>query len=128
MKRPNPKKTVAILDDSALSLEMTRRALEEGGFFVVTARSVKDLDLLLATSRPDLILVDVNMPEMYGDDVATVLKLVRRLEVPICLFSDRNEGELALRAARAGADGYVSKARGLTGVLGYVRSMLGGAE
>jgi DNA-binding response OmpR family regulator len=119
------KKTVAIVDDSALTLDMTRRALEEAGFAVTVARTLADLEALLAQRVPDLLLLDVNMPEMYGDDVAAVLKMVRQVRVPICLFSNRAEADLAERAAHAGADSYVSKARGVDGILRHVRGMLG---
>jgi DNA-binding response OmpR family regulator len=117
-------RTVAILDDSVLTLEMTRRALEQGGFRTEVARTLADLEALLARGVPDLLIVDVNMPEMYGDDVATVLKTVRKVRVPICLFSNRADADLAERASRARADAYVSKARGFDELLRCVRRML----
>ena len=84
--------TVAVVDDSPLALEMTRRALEQGGFAVVTASTIAELEAVFAREAPDLLLVDVNMPEMYGDDVVMVLKRVRRIEIPILALLEPARG------------------------------------
>jgi DNA-binding response OmpR family regulator len=116
--------TVAVVDDSPLTLEITRRVLEEGGFAVVTARSLGELEEVMVQSPPDLLLVDVNMPEMYGDDVVMVLKAVRKVAIPMWLYSNRDQRDLADRAARTGADGYITKSRGAETVLERVREIL----
>jgi DNA-binding response OmpR family regulator len=120
----SPPRTVAVVDDSPLALEMTRRALEHGGFAVVTASTIAELEAVIARSAPDLLLVDVNMPEMYGDDVVMVLKLVRRVEIPIWLFSNQHEADLAGRVVHAGADGFISKGDGMEAVVARVRAIL----
>jgi DNA-binding response OmpR family regulator len=121
----NPKKTVVVVDDSALALDMTRRALEDGGFEVLTASTMEELEGIIGTRRPDLLLLDVNMPEMYGDDVALVLKVVRKVAIPIWLFSNRDESELASRQAQGMADGFISKSQGMAAVVHRVREILG---
>jgi DNA-binding response OmpR family regulator len=115
---------VAIVDDSPLALEMTRRALESGGFAVITASTIAELEAAIARSAPDLLLVDVNMPEMYGDDVAMVLKQVRGVAIPIWLFSSELEADLADRLKAAKADGFISKSSGMEAVVDRVRSIL----
>jgi DNA-binding response OmpR family regulator len=117
-------KTVAIVDDSPLALAVTRRALEGRGFSVITAGNIAELEALIARSVPDLLLVDVNMPEMFGDDVVKILKRVRRVPIPMWLFSHQREADLAGRAAHAGADGYVSKAMGMAVLVDRVRAFL----
>jgi two-component system, OmpR family, KDP operon response regulator KdpE len=118
------KSTVAVVDDSPLALEMTRRALENGGFAVVTACNIAELEAAISRSAPDLLLVDVNMPEMYGDHVAMVLKQVRRFDVPIWLFSNELEADLASRVKDAKADGFISKNDGMEAVVARVQAIL----
>jgi DNA-binding response OmpR family regulator len=117
-------KTVAVVDDSLLALEVARAALEGAGFDVVTANTLTELENLLASHKPDLFLVDVSMPEMFGDEVATVLRAVRKVNAPIWLFSDRPEPELGLRVNRAGIEGYIAKRDGVTEMVRRVRTIL----
>jgi response regulator RpfG family c-di-GMP phosphodiesterase len=121
----DPSKTVAVVDDSPLALAITRRALEGPGVSVQTAGNIAELEGVIACASPDLILVDVNMPEMFGDDVVMVLKRVRRVAIPIWLFSHTGEADLAGRARHAGADGFVSKAFGIQAVVDRVHAFLG---
>jgi DNA-binding response OmpR family regulator len=75
-----------------------------------------------------LILIDVQMPAMFGDDVAMVIRQGRSARPPIVLLSSLPEEELAERAADAGADGYISKRRGVEGVLAEIRAWLDGTK
>jgi len=54
-----------------------------------------------------------------------VLKRVRRVDIPIWLFSHTGEADLAGRARHAGADGFVSKAGGMQAVVDRVHAFLG---
>jgi DNA-binding response OmpR family regulator len=62
---------------------------------------------------PDLILVDVQMPEAFGDDVVLTLREGHGVTVPILLVSSLEEDELASRAQRSRAAGYVRKSEGM---------------
>jgi DNA-binding NarL/FixJ family response regulator len=68
--------------------------------------------------------MDVQMPELYGDDVAAVLKLERSVKTPIYLFSTLTDAELAERAREARADGYISKSEGVEHLVDRVRRAL----
>jgi DNA-binding response OmpR family regulator len=118
---------VLIVDDSALTLTHTQQALEEGGFEVQTAMDLAALDGL-APGGTDLVLMDVRLPEVYGDDVALWLRAARGVKVPILLFSDLGVDELAARARDAKVEGYVSKRDGIGAVVARVRAVLGVAE
>jgi DNA-binding response OmpR family regulator len=72
----------------------------------------------------DLILMDVQMPELYGDDVASVLRNERKVTTPIYLFSSLAPHELAERAQAAGVDGFIHKGEGLDHLLDRVRAIL----
>jgi response regulator RpfG family c-di-GMP phosphodiesterase len=61
----------------------------------------------------DLILMDVQMPELYGDDVANALRAERDVRTPMYLFSTLDDSELERRAREAQIEGYISKQRGM---------------
>src|SRR5437868_2184305 len=72
----------------------------------------------------DLILVDVKMPEMFGDDVVEFLKSERGITSRLLLYSDIDEAELQRKVASSGADGAISKATGIDGVLQAVAAQV----
>ena len=112
---------VLILDDSDIVLETTAMALTEAGFEVVTANSLVEFDRLLTQGRPDIILTDINMPEITGDGVCGVLKQKHDTkDIPIILFSTMEEEELVHLAEKSGADGYVCKGEGMEEIVKHV--------
>src|SRR5205823_1151495 len=60
-----------------------------------------------------LMLVDVNMPEMYGDNVVEFLRTQKQVKSKLYLYSDLSESELQGRVKTSGADGYITKSAGL---------------
>lgn len=118
-------KNVLILDDSEVVLDIARKYLQDAGYFVSTALSLAEFDRHQATRPPDLILLDVQMPELDGDDLGRRLRLERGVTAPIVLFSTLDESELAARAEAAGLDGFVSKNAGLEAMVAEVNARLG---
>ncbi len=120
------RKSILILDDSPLILEIVREALEREGFDVTLAGDLRDLDRRITGASPSLILIDVNMPEAFGDDVGQVLREVRKLTAPIWLFSNLDDPALEQRAREAGLDGFISKRSGIESFVRRVREILNG--
>ncbi|MBC7973996.1 MAG: response regulator transcription factor [Myxococcales bacterium] len=116
-------KRILIVDDSALIRASAAHALEGVGFDV-TVRAAFDELLEHGIDGFDLILMDVHMPELYGDDVAFTLRGERGVTTPIYLFSSLEERELAKLAADAGIDGYILKSNGLDELVTRVRQIL----
>jgi two-component system, NtrC family, sensor kinase len=114
---------ILLVDDSALIRVSAAQALESAGF-VVTVRAAFDELLEHGIEGFDLILMDVHMPELYGDDVAFTLRGERGVTTPIYLFSSLEERELAKLATDAGIDGYVLKSAGLDALVERVRQIL----
>ena len=83
-------RTILVIDDNAVVLEVTRSTLEHAGFRVVTRDRASGAIAAVLQERPDLVLLDVNMPNMTGDSLADVLSRTRAAPE-------------AQRAARAGA-------------------------
>lgn len=117
-------KRILIVDDSPLILAAARHALSEAGYDVETRNGVDDIGANGANGF-DLILMDVQMPELYGDDVARVLRHDRAVRTPIYLFSTLAPAELAERAAEAKLDGFISKNVGVDHLVDEVRKIIG---
>jgi len=99
-------------------------ALRSAGYEAAGATDLASLDSQLSTGPFDLILVDVKMPEMFGDDVVEFLKSERGITSRLLLYSDIDEAELLRKVASSGADGAVSKSTGIDGVLQAVATHL----
>ena len=115
-------KRILVVDDSAFIGLALGAALRDAGFFVDTARDLAEIE---RAPRPDLVLMDVVMPEAYGDDIAAQLRATGKLVCPFVLMSSMPEGELAERARETGVEGFVSKQRGLGAIVARVRAVLG---
>ena len=116
---------VLILDDSEVVLEIARKYLQDAGYFVSTALTLDEFDRHKSTRAPDLILLDVQMPELDGDDLGRRLRQERGVTAPILLYSTLADDDLEARARAAGLDGYVSKNAGLGALVARVQSILG---
>jgi len=119
------RKKILIVDDSPMMLELAHDALESAGYQSLATSDLGEMGRLLESEQPDLILLDVQMPEAYGDDVANVLRGLRNVTVPVLLFSILDEKELADRAKAAQVDGYIYKGAGLTEMVRRVKALLG---
>jgi CheY-like chemotaxis protein len=117
-------KRILIVDDSPIILAAAKHALIEAGYDVDTRGSVEEVGTRGAEGF-QLILMDVQMPELYGDDVAMVLRHERAISTPIYLFSTLDDAELRKRAADAQLDGFISKQAGLEHLVSEVRRILG---
>jgi len=117
-------KRVAVIDDSELSLAATRGALEAIGCDVVLMSEPRR-ELLVGAGAPNLVLLDVNMPQSFGDDVVGFLREAWGMSAPIVLFSGLPELELERRARQSRADGYVCKDWGPERLVATVRRLLG---
>jgi len=117
-------KKILVIDDSSVVLDLTKKTLEACGFTVDARSDLGEFDPA-APGAPDLVLVDINMSEFYGDDIVPFLRAEGSVTAPIYLFSNIAEQELATRAAECGADGYISKQWGVRRLLEIVKSVLG---
>lgn len=117
-------KRVLVIDDSPTTVELISGALTEAGFHVRAARDLAELDERLLEAPFQLVLVDVNMPEMYGDDVVEFLRVQRKLSAKLVLYSDIAESELATKAKNSNSDGYLIKSAGLDAAVELVREMI----
>jgi DNA-binding response OmpR family regulator len=114
------------LDDSPVLVELTTRSLAAAGIEASGALDLEELDRQLAAADFNLILVDVKMPEVFGDDVLDFLRTQRKVQSKLVLYSDLPEPDLAEKARACAADGYICKANGLENAVADVLRMLQG--
>jgi two-component system, OmpR family, response regulator len=115
------KAKVLVIDDSETALSIARRMLEAAGYTVLTSNSALRLPALVHSERPDLILLDVEMPALRGDQVLELTKLFDFLQKsPIVLHSSKSEDELKELVARSGASGYIKKTSNSIAFIGQV--------
>ncbi|MBI4424750.1 MAG: response regulator transcription factor [Elusimicrobia bacterium] len=103
---------ILMIDDDRSLLKMTRDFLESQGWTFQGAETSVEGLAMAARERPDLILLDVNLPDLDGFAVCRKVKADPVLgRVPIVLISgDRRKAEDILKGLEAqGADGYVLK-------------------
>lgn len=99
--------SILVVDDDAPIRELLRQELGEVGYEIQEARNGKEALEKVRASAPDLIILDVMMPEMNGFDVAAVLKNdPDTMDIPIIILSIMKDQE---RGYRLGIDRYLTK-------------------
>ena len=96
-----------------ITLDAIRHTLEGAAHEVVTLKSPFSMVASIREERPDLILIDVAMPALSGDQAVKILKKSRfGRHIPILFLSSKDPSELSLLVAGTQAQGYVSKSAG----------------
>ena len=105
-------KTIMVVDDSDVALEIITDDLTEAGFTVLPARSGQEANEVIGTGyKPDLILLDVMLPGMNGYEFCALVKSKPETkDIPIIFVSTKDESELKEMIVKAGANGYLRKA------------------
>jgi diguanylate cyclase (GGDEF)-like protein len=104
------KQTVLLADDDAAVTEVVATALAEAGYRCVIARDGQSALDLVRSERPDLVVLDLRMPVLSGDDVQRELRrdpLTRY--VPVIIVTAREQAGDAVARLRAGADDFIAK-------------------
>ncbi|MEO0812205.1 MAG: response regulator [Myxococcota bacterium] len=115
--------TVLLIDDERLVLKQAAAALAREGLETVTTDE-PGLPDGVRPERIDLVLLDVNMPHFFGDDLIPVLSELG-VRAPVYLYSSLDEGRLRDIARSAGAAGVISKKLTFSQMADQVRTILG---
>jgi chemosensory pili system protein ChpA (sensor histidine kinase/response regulator) len=99
-----------VVDDSVTVRKVTSRLLERNGMEVVTAKDGLDAVAQLQDHRPDIILLDIEMPRMDGFEVASFVRHDDNLrDTPICMITSRTGEKHRERALAIGVNEYLGK-------------------
>jgi DNA-binding response OmpR family regulator len=99
--------TVLVVEDEVKIRELLRGYLEREGWAVLTTGSGAEAITLAATAEPDLIVLDLGLPDVSGDTVAAEIR--QRAPVPILMLTARASEADRVRGLELGADDYVTK-------------------
>ena len=122
---PASNRTILVVDDNPDIVDILRIMLESNGFNVRCGYSGEDLFASLKEQMPDLILLDIMMPQMDGLEVLTRLKEDPSMPfIPVILLSAKVLDEDVLRGYKMGADYYITKPFTPTQVLDGIKAVL----
>ena len=101
---------VMVVDDSVTVRKVTSRLLERNGMNVLTAKDGVDAISLLQERKPDIMLLDIEMPRMDGFEVATLVRHDEGLkDLPIIMITSRTGEKHRERAMNIGVNEYLGK-------------------
>ena len=110
MNGTDEKKLVLIVDDAPANLQMMRSILKDDFKIRVATSGAKALDLVKAEPHPDLILLDVMMPEMDGYEVCGILKATPEAkDIPVIFLTGKTEADDETKGFQVGAVDYIHK-------------------
>lgn len=117
------KKRVLVCDDDEGILEVVTIILKSGGYDVKALSRGKEVKKTIREFEPDVLLLDVMMPETNGKDITKELKKNNACKVPIILFSAVNNFEQIAR--ETGADDFMVKPFDMKALLAKVAKYAG---
>lgn len=114
--------TILAVDDEAAILRFLRPFLEAGGYEVIEARTGREALARAASCRPDVILLDLGLPDMDGGEVLAGLPPWGRAKVIV--LSARGQEQDKVTALDAGASDYLTKPFSLAELAARIRAVL----
>ena len=117
---------VLVVDDDPGIVKLVRAYLEQAGFGVLAAYDGKKAMQIARHERPDLVILDLMLPEMDGWDVCRALR--KESDVPVIMLTARVEESDKLVGLELGADDYVTKPFSSRELVARVRSVLRRAQ
>jgi sigma-B regulation protein RsbU (phosphoserine phosphatase) len=110
MNQPDQKKTILLVDDAPANIQVVNSILKDIYKIRIATNGAKALELANATPPPDLILLDVMMPEMDGYEVCTRLKRDSQTrDIPVIFLTGQTEIEDETKGFEVGAVDYIHK-------------------
>lgn len=118
-------KKVLVVDDERIARGALKRALEEAGYETLEAENGKEAFAVAFAERPDLIMTDLRMPEMDGQQLLEEIRAADwGRELPIILLTGVEETEALNKALKSNVTAYLTKSTPLDEVMVSVREVL----
>ncbi len=117
---------ILLVDDNQFILKSTRRLLEKSGYEIITAQNGEQTLDLIKTEHPDLVLLDINLPDISGYEICQRIKndpfLRETLVILISAIDTDNENQSD--GFEQGADGFISRPISNRNLLARIQAML----
>ena len=116
-------KKIVLVDDDPIVVRVYKQKIASGGFDVQTAVDGLEAVRILGAGQPDLVILDVELPDMDGFVVTSQLKAQPDPSL-VVLLSMHNNAQYQKRGRDAGCDAYVGKESGWVGLLTVLRKIM----
>jgi uncharacterized protein (TIGR02266 family) len=104
------KEKILIADDMETFLRLEKMLLERSGYDIVMAKSGAEAIKKIQTEKPQLIFLDLLMPDMNGDVVCRFVKTNKTLKhIPVIMVTTKGDPDSRERCAQAGSDDFITK-------------------
>lgn len=117
------KATILIVEDDNLISKFMSRAIDSAGFKSIVAENASTARMLFMSEMPNLVLLDLGLPDADGMDLLTEMKNIRS-EIPVIIVSARERENEKVTALDRGADDYVTKPFGIFELMARIRTAL----
>ncbi|MDA0709217.1 MAG: response regulator [bacterium] len=127
MKRPTKPSEIKVLiaEDSASQAEVLRRQLVQEGYQVIVTRNGADALQRTFAEEPDIVLLDIVMPQMDGYEVCRKIKSHHKLQfTPVVLVTILDDSDCKIKGIEAGADDFLNKPVDYAELTARVKSLL----
>lgn len=120
------KKTVLLVDDASANIKVLNAALKDSYRTKVATNGEKALEIALRDPQPDLILLDIMMPEMDGFEVCSRLKASSETSaIPVIFLTGKTDQQDRAKGLALGAVGFLEKPIDVTEVCARLEEQLG---
>ncbi len=113
---------ILIVEDEAKIAEILRLYLEKEGFRITHSLTGTDALSIIRKDRPDLIILDLILPDIEGEELCSVIK--RDYDIPILMLTAKSSEDEKVKGLDAGADDYVVKPFGPKELMARIRAIL----
>jgi DNA-binding response OmpR family regulator len=117
-------KKILVAEDNRLILETISHSLSREGYEIIKANDGKECLAILEDNEVDLIITDLYMPYVNGNEVITILRDERKKTTPILVLSAAGAEDNVLKAFELGADDFMVKPFSLVELNIRVRKLL----
>jgi DNA-binding response OmpR family regulator len=123
------KKKILVVDDEDDILQFLELVLREKGYDVVTAAGGQEALTRAQIEKPDLVLLDIMMPQMDGWEVLKLLRVDEETaNIPVAMLSARTEAKDRVQGLQEGAVDYICKPFALQELLEKIGTIFGQVE
>jgi DNA-binding response OmpR family regulator len=118
---------ILVVDDDKSILRSLRRVLERNGYAIDTAETAKEAINKLKSSRYDLAIIDIILPDMKGTDLLAKAKIELQQTIKF-IITGYPSAEAGAKAREEGADAFMLKPINMSDLLSVIRVFLSGEE
>ena len=120
---------ILIVEDNTAAIKFYTSHLKNAGYSVITANAGFEGLNMARSENPDLIILDILLPDLDGLKICRILKFDKECSnIPIAILTSRDTEEDAEHAKKCGADAFMIKTTRIENVLDVIRRLIEGIE